>query len=888
MTTPTSWSWTGSLSDEVTAMELDHRAFCRHAAAQGMVLLKNEGIFPIPAGSRLALYGGGACYTVKGGTGSGAVNNRSNVSVYEGIVNAGYTVTTKAWLDTYMADYAKTRDEWEKQVRTLAGDPPTFDSLYKAHASHPMEMPKGSPITADEISEEDRRSTPALYVISRISGEGADRTFSKGDYLLSDTEEAELRAITGIYENVGVILNVGGVIDLSFMDRDPVKGLLLMSQAGMEGGNALADILTGQVGPSGKLTDSWACDYYDYPSSANFSHNNGNVIEEKYTEGIYVGYRYFDTFQAKPRYPFGFGLSYTTFRIDAGQAAWRGAEDNGEAAGPAEVILPVTVTNTGNTAGREVVQIYVSCPWGLRRKELKRLVAFGKTPLLSPGEACELELSFTPGQLASYHTGRASWYLDAGSYYILVGNASDQTVCTGKLTLSETFFYPELHNICPLLDALKEISPEEPAARECRDSYEAESVRSGFAALDLDPVLRTEAAQAEFSSGAVENEGDPAQAKFPSGAAADPAQADNNAAQNDKVERIAAILASLTLEEKAQLVCGQPENEFSHDTGNKPQDQEEGPDWIGSAGIRVPGAAAQTTDVLLSKGVPTVTLADGPAGIRILQSYETDPSDGRLYPMTRFQNLENRIFGKTFRHEGSVVHYQFCSAIPVGTLLAQTFDEELVRQAGELIAREMKEFRIGLWLAPGMNIHRNPLCGRNFEYYSEDPLVSGKMAAAITKGVQEDPTCGTTIKHFACNNQEENRRGVSSIVSERALREIYLKGFEIAVKEAQPRSIMTSYNKVNNVHTANSYDLCTTAARTEWGFKGVIMTDWTTTNQEGGSSAAKCIAAGNDLVMPGLHSDIQEIIDAVNRTGDQSLAMEVLDAAVCRILSVIL
>ena len=249
--------------------------------------------------------------------------------------------------------------------------------------------------------------------------------------------------------------------------------------------------------------------------------------------------------------------------------------------------------------------------------------------------------------------------------------------------------------------------------------------------------------------------------------------------------------------------------------------------------------------------------------------------------------LENRFFGKTFDHEGSRKHYQFCSAIPVGTLLAQSFDTALTEEAARLIADEMKEFHVTLWLAPGMNIHRNPLCGRNFEYFSEDPLLSGRMASAITKGVQTDPSLGVTIKHFACNNQEENRRGVSSIVSERALREIYLKGFEIAIKESRPMAIMTSYNKINGVHTANSYDLCTTAAREEWGFDGIIMTDWTTTNSDGGSSAAKCIAAGNDLIMPGRHSDIQEIVDAVREINDQSLPEEALDACVSRILTML-
>ena len=255
--------------------------------------------------------------------------------------------------------------------------------------------------------------------------------------------------------------------------------------------------------------------------------------------------------------------------------------------------------------------------------------------------------------------------------------------------------------------------------------------------------------------------------------------------------------------------------------------------------------------------------------------------------MNMYQRLENRIFGTEFLHTDGEDYYQYCSAIPVGTLLAQTFDTELLEEVGRMIGAELEEFGVTLWLAPGMNIHRNPLCGRNFEYYSEDPLVSGKMAAALTRGVQSRYGVGTTIKHYACNNQEENRRGVSSIVSERALREIYLKGFEIAIKESQPKAIMTSYNKVNGVHTANSYDLCTTAARKEWGFAGIIMTDWTTTNADGGSSAAKCIAAGNDLVMPGTDTDRREILDALSAENDQYLEKKDLTACAQRILEMI-
>ena len=332
------------------------------------------------------------------------------------------------------------------------------------------------------------------------------------------------------------------------------------------------------------------------------------------------------------------------------------------------------------------------------------------------------------------------------------------------------------------------------------------------------------------------------------------------------------LVNKLSLEEKACLVCGRPKQGKAS--------------IIGSAAIHVPGAAAETTSLLEDRGVPATVLADGPAGIRISQRYEEMP-DHSIATLTPYEGLENRFFGKEFRHEEATDHYQFCTAIPVGMNLAQSFDPELVAEIGTVIGREMEEFGVTWWLAPGMNIKRNPLCGRNFEYYSEDPLVSGKIAAALTKGVQSIPGAAVTIKHFACNNQEDNRRGVSSIVSERALREIYLKGFEIAVREAQPWAIMTSYNKVNGEHTANSHDLCTVAAREEWGFRGVIMTDWTTTNKDGGSSAAKCIAAGNDLVMPGLESDISEIVDAVRENGDQFLAEEALNACCHRILNAI-
>ena len=283
---------------------------------------------------------------------------------------------------------------------------------------------------------------------------------------------------------------------------------------------------------------------------------------------------------------------------------------------------------------------------------------------------------------------------------------------------------------------------------------------------------------------------------------------------------------------------------------------------LGAAGIRVPGSAGETTHALEQPyGIRALIMADGPAGIRLHQSYEVDADLGKVYGKSVLGALENGYLEPMQKHENARTYYQFCTAIPVGTLLAQSWNVELIKEVGEMIGHEMELFHVTLWLAPGMNIHRNPLCGRNFEYYSEDPLLAGMMASAMTLGVQKVPGCGTTIKHFACNNQEDNRMGSDSILSERALREIYLKGFEIAVKDAQPMSIMTSYNLINGVHAANCYDTCTKAARDEWGFAGAIMTDWTTTNVQiqGECTAAGCMRAGNDMVMPGLPEDHENI-----------------------------
>ena len=582
-------------------------------------------------------------------------------------------------------------------------------------------------------------------------------------------------------------------------------------------------------------------------------------------------------------------MSYTTFDVATENAAWKAgcrAKNNHSN----------RKSNKHRLLCRKRSCIDLRClPVGKLKKERKRLVAFGKTALLQPGESETLHLKVPTVLLESYRTGKAVYCMEAGDYDFLVGTSSRDVTLAARLTLDKTVETEHLTNICPLLDALKEIQPEEEQEERWRAEREqmweekkAEIpllfldekglIRDGKSAEEMYKILKfgkTNAAEAkECDANGCEFEAETTEAKEDAGNCKCGAEQQKWEERRRKAREKAAELAQkLTPEEKTALVCGRS-------SGSK--------EIIGAAAVTVPGAAGETTASLLEKyGVANVILADGPAGIRITSHYQKNPSDGSVYKMNMYQRLENRIFGTEFLHTDGEDYYQYCSAIPVGTLLAQTFDTELLEEVGRMIGAELEEFGVTLWLAPGMNIHRNPLCGRNFEYYSEDPLVSGKMAAALTRGVQSRYGVGTTIKHYACNNQEENRRGVSSIISERALREIYLKGFEIAIKESQPKAIMTSYNKVNGVHTANSYGLCTTAARKEWGFAGIIMTDWTTTNADGGSSAAKCIAAGNDLVMPGTDTDRREILDALSAENDQYLEEKDLTACAQRILEMI-
>jgi len=825
--------FTGSVSPEVTNMETEHRKLARKAAAEGFVLLKNENqILPLLHTKKIGLYGAGAVRTIKGGTGSGDVNERDYVTIRQGLENAGYELTSGAWLDSYEEIYKKAREDWKQAI--LDSLPQYGNNFFYAYSSSQFQVPCGDLIDV-EAAKADGADT-AIFVLSRIAGENKDRNDTEGDYFITGEEKALISRISESYRDVILVLNTGGLIDLAFTEEfSNIRAILQFVQAGQEGGNAFADVLSGKVTPSGKMVDTWAMTYGDYPNASFFSHKSGDVYKEEYKEGIYVGYRYFDTFDVPVRYGFGYGLSYTDFAMKAGALSVTGLNEQKPV-----ISLEAEVTNVGDTyAGKEVAEVYVSCPQGTLPKEYRRLACFGKTRELKPGESQKMTLSFNLYQLASYSEEKAAWILEKGTYGIWLGNSLESAALAGSIVLDEDAVLVQCQHICERKEELEEILPDQEKlmAKEAAWKRETEAL----------PSVNIKAADLATETISYEN------------------RLVGEAKQAEEITR------NLSVDQLIQFATG---------------DVRSGQSELGSSGQTVPGAAAETVSCAKEEpwNVASIVLADGPAGLRLKKAYQV--YDNKIEPGDMLDALEGGFFAKEKEKKGTT-YYQYCTAIPVGTLLAQSWNLDLVKELGEMIGHEMKQFEVTLWLAPGMNIHRNPLCGRNFEYYSEDPLLSGMMASAMTLGVQKVPGCGTTIKHFACNNQEDNRMGSDSILSERALREIYLKGFEIAVKNAQPMSIMTSYNMINGVHAANNYDICTKAARNEWGFAGAIMTDWTTTTYStaGICTASGCLRAGNDMVMPGDPKDHENIRRELE---EGTLTMEDLTGCVRNTINIIL
>ena len=801
---------------EVTRREMENRNLAREIAREGIVLLENNGLLPLKKHEKIALYGAGGRMTIKGGSGSGDVRERFSVNIEDGLKNVGFKMTTTAWLDTFDADYIAKRKAWKDDLdRKMKGS--GFNGMWQVLMDNPFLFPVGHRITEKDLSPE---TETAIYVVARQAGEGADRHIEKGDYLLDDIEYENIRFLTEHSPHTVVVINCGSMMDLRFFDEiGKIDALVFFSQGGEEGGNALADLLCGDASPSGHLTDTWGKRYEDYPSWSTYSDQNGDVQDEYYYEDIYVGYRWFDAKGIKPRYPFGYGLSYTYFSLEM-----KSLEQTGSC-----VSLQVEIRNTGEIfAGKDVAQAYIAFPESPVHREQKALCAFAKSGTLQPGEMETLTLSFDLKDFAAFDEENACFRLWAGKYILLLGRSAEEVQPVGTVYLKEDIITENVRHACAPVKEFTKVSISAPGTWNTENCPTVEMDASCF-----------ETQQHDYSG---------------------------NTRYHDPL--VDELLSRLSLKDKVEFLCG----------GS----------LFGKCYNNTPGAVGRTTSGFVKKKIPNINFGDGPAGLNVFQDMVITRSGNQKFlsgmPESYNYGIMKKLtpFLKGKPSDGHTL-YQYCTAWPAPMLCAQTWNCDLMKAQGEGVAREMQEIGISLWLAPGMNIHRNPLCGRHFEYYSEDPFLTGSMAISVTRGLQDRGGVGVTVKHFACNNQENNRNEMSAHLSERALREIYLKGFRMVVEHAKPWAVMSSYNCINGIYNGNNPDLLISILRNEWGFDGLVMTDWNSITPTKGNNVL-CPASGNDLIMPGNRKAKAEILRAVH---EGKLSQEAVDICVSNVLRLI-
>lgn len=725
-----------------------YASLARQAAAEGAVLLQNNNqVLPLKEAEKISIFGRIQFSYYKSGIGSGGLVNTDYVV---GILDA--LKEEKLCLNEQLMH---TYEDW------IADHPFDFGQGWAREPLHQIEMPLDSVL----VEEAAIFSKKAIVIIGRTAGEDKDAEATQGSYLLTDLEMDMLRKVRQHFPEMIVLLNVGNIIDMKWVDEILPDAILYVWQGGMEGGHGVADVLMGRVNPCGKLADTIARDINDYPSTAYFGGEKSNC----YTEDIYVGYRYFETFaKDKVMYPFGYGLSYTDFLIETLSCNRREHETE----------LKVRVTNHGNYTGKAVVQVYVNPPQGLLGKPLRSLAAFKKTRPIAPKDTEEFLLIIPDSRIASYDdsgkTGyRSAYVLEAGTYEFYIGEDVRNCDIAGDFTLQNTSVVEQLSEALAPAESFRRFIPH----------YKKETGLCDLAFEDVPVRTQTQTEHRDIQNiSTLPYTGDKGYRL--------------EDVYDDQID-MTTFLAQLSDEDLCHMANGE-----------------------GMCSPKVtPGTASAfggLTESLKTFGIPCGCCSDGPSGIRMDSG------------------------AKAF-------------SLPGGTCLACTFNEELNEQLFAMEGAELRRNRIDTLLGPGMNIHRNPLNGRNFEYFSEDPYLTGKIAAAQLRGMHTYGVTGT-IKHFAANNQEYNRRIYDSMVSERALREIYLKGFEIAVKEAGAYSVMTTYGAINGVWTAGSYDLCTKILRDEWGFNGIVMTDWWAEINEDGTEPSQdhltsMIKAQNDVFM---------------------------------------
>ena len=730
-----------------------YTAKARQAVAEGQVLLLNQNhVLPLPKGSHVAVFGRMQLHYYKSGTGSGGMVNVNKVTgILEALEESEDVQVYEPLVDVYR--------EWEK-------DHPFDEGVGWGNEPWSQEEMELNEALVEEAAE---KNEYAIVILARTAGEDKDNKMLEGAYCLTSIEEDMLQKVRKSFAKMIVLLNTGNIMDMSFMDQYRPDAVMYVWQGGMIGGFGTVDVLTGKVCPSGRLSDTIAAQMPDYPADPYF----GGLEQNLYVEDIYVGYRYFESAaKSKVLYPFGFGLSYTTFSMEADGFSY--AEN--------QVSFVMKVTNTGSVAGKEVVQVYAKAPLGKLGKPARVLIDFKKTKELMPGECETLTFAIPTSVFASYNEVSTAgmpvgWVLEAGEYTIYAGGNVRDAYAVGSFTLDELQIVEECRNALAPTTAFKRMkmtAANEHAEAACVYEIAMEEV-------PLRVVSPEEKRNAELPE-SCEITGDRG-IKL----------ADVKAGKATLDE----FVAQLTEEELASIVRGE---------------------GMGSPKVTAGTAAAfgGVTKSLLEKGIPCGCCDDGPSGMRL---------DSGM---------------KAF-------------SLPNGTLLACTFNTQLNEELYAFTAVEMIKNRVDILLGPGMNIHRHPLNGRNFEYFSEDPLLTGKMAAAQVRGLKSAGMTGS-LKHFCGNNQETRRHTSNSIISERALREIYLRGFEIAVKEAKADAVMTTYGPVNGIWTSSNYDLVTDILRKQWGFEGVVMTDWWAYVCREGDKPAKTdfatmVKAQNDLYM---------------------------------------
>ncbi len=725
-----------------------YSALARRTVAEGCVLLRNEGqALPLPEGAKVAVFGRSQFNYYKSGTGSGGLVNTGHVPNITEALEASGRVTVDGEL----------KSVYESWIEDHPFDPG------QGWANEPWYQEE-MPLSPETVSAAARANEAAVVILGRTAGEDKDSSAVEGSYLPAKAELDMLKAVCESFRRVAVVINSGGILDMKWVEEYRPGAVMYVWQGGQEGGLAVADVLTGIQSPGGRLSDTIARDISDYPAAGNFGSESRNL----YPEDVYVGYRYFETFAPdKVLYPFGFGLTYTTFEL-SNQSVSLGDDGN--------IWLSVTVGNTGSRPGREVVQVYCEAPQGKLGQPARSLCHFAKTRELTPGEQQGFSLFFTPSALASYDdsgvTGhKSAWVLEGGEYTFYIGTDVRSAEKVGSVTLDETVV-EQLEEACAPVTPFDRLRPGAPQDGIYSKAYEPAPLRT------VNPMDRR-------NEKLIKSEG---------------CTGDKGYKLSDVAEgkvTMDEFLAQLTDEDLCCIVRGEGMCSPKVTPGTA-------------------GAFGGVTKRLLDFGIPTGCCADGPSGIRM--------------------DCGTHAF-----------------AMPNGTLMACTFDPELVSELYEYEGLELRKNKVDTLLGPGINIHRHPLNGRNFEYFSEDPLLTGRMAASQLNAMHKYGVTGT-IKHFACNSQEFHRHDVEAVISERALREIYLRPFEIAVKAGAARSIMTSYNPVNGLWSASNYDLLTTILHGQWGYTGMVMTDWwAKSNDEGQegerTNTAAMVRAQNDLFM---------------------------------------